>query len=396
MKQKEQVFSFQLKHVIWIFVFLKLLTFFIIAISSSLLPFNATSFEANFTYPENQTINFLTSFATWDSQHYIAIAKVGYGEFVLSNAFYPLYPFLMYLVSFITQNVIVAGLIVSTVLSFLAIIYFYKFVAKIASQNVAFIALLLFLLFPTAFYINLIYTEALFLFLLSALLYYLYSRSFLFASLFLFLLPFSRTQGILILLPLFIFIVFDKEKKISSFSIGTFNENIVIRFCKEYLLLLSPILGYCGYLVTMYVLTGDPFASYNAQKYFIGQYSALNIFNPVLFFHNLFAPIQSIHLFTNSLIDRLFFVLYLANLPLVYKKTDKPLFFLYVLMGITPFLGSFMAYTRYLLLAIPLFIAWGEIIYEKKWFVPALIIGLSLLSLQVIFIMLYALNYWVS
>lgn len=397
MKKKDiPLLTFKIKHLIWIFIFLKLLTFLLIGISSFLIPFNEVSFDANFTYPENQKINFLTSFVTWDSQHYLAIAKVGYGEYVLSSAFYPLYPFLMYIASLLIQNVAIAGFIVSTVLSFFAVIYFYKFITRIASQNVAFISLLLFLLFPTSFYIHLIYTEALFLFLLSALLYYLYSRNFLLASLFLFLLPFSRTQGILLVFPLFVYILFDKQKKATSFAISTFNEKLTAKFYKEYVLIIVPMLGYVGYLLVMYVLTGDPFASYNAQKYFIGQYNVLNIFNPVLFFYNLFEPIKNIHLYTNSIIDRLFFVLYLANLPLVYKKTDKALFTLYVLMGITPFLGSFMAYTRYLLLALPLFITWGKIINERQWIIPAIIISLFLFSLQVLFIILYALNYWVS
>jgi hypothetical protein len=80
--------------------------------------------------------------------------------------------------------------------------------------------------------------------------------------------------------------------------------------------------------------------------------------------------------------------------PLVYKKTNKVFFFYYLALGSVPILGSFMGYMRYLLPAFPLFIALGRVFEKKKMlFYSYLYISLFL---QVLFVVMSALSYWVA
>jgi len=144
------------------------------------------------------------------------------------------------------------------------------------------------------------------------------------------------------------------------------------------------------------IKVGYAFEPFLLDKMVAGQWSAWNIFNPMVFLKSFFSFPLAIHGFTNSLIDRTFFVIFLFGLPFVYKKTNKSLFFYYLMMGGVPFFGNFMSYTRYFFVAFPIFIATASVVSTKKYkflFIPLLFI---LLMLQTLFLILHSLNYWVA
>ncbi len=383
-----------MKEIIGLIIGVKLAVFVVIVISHIILPFNQEYYHANFIYPTGEKVNIFTSFKTWDAQHYLYLSEIGYKKNNVSNAFYPLYPFLISIVNSVIGNSLIAGLLISNILSFFMIILFYRLVSILFNKKIALISSIFFLSFPTAFYLNLVYTESLFLFLTLLFFNLLYEKRYFLSSLVAFLIPSARVVGIIIIVPMFVRIVTDKALKSASFKLPTFNKPLEFHIKYNYLLLIMPLLGFGAYLLFMHFSTGSALSGIKSGEYFVGRYSIGNLINPFGIFQNFFVTNLSLHNYNQSLIDRCFFIFYLALLPLIYKYLPKP-FFWYSLIGLTPFLGSFMGYSRYVFAVFPLFIVLGVLSY-KKWGFLLLPVLILFLSLQVVFVILYSLNFWVS
>lgn len=154
----------------------------------------------------------LAPWGVWDSGHYLAIAAHGYSP-VLSYgamtfnqanyAFFPLYPLLIRLASYLTAaNYYLASLLVAN-LCFLAAAYFlYRLVeldygAITARQSLKYLFLL-----PAAFIFSGAFSESLFLLLLVLNFYFFRQKKWLAFGLSAFLISLSRPLGSLVLLPL--------------------------------------------------------------------------------------------------------------------------------------------------------------------------------------------------
>ncbi len=371
------------KKVVLTAIFIKLVIFILIVIAFNLLPFSVNTYYANFHYPFNSRITLQTAFSTWDAQHYLFLGRYGYHPGLESDRFYPLLPGLIGILTPIF-GAFFSGMLFANVISIIGFVYFYLFVKELTkNEKTAYLSFLLLISFPTAFYFSLIYSEAIFLGIIMPLFYYLYKRRFLLVFVLSVLLPLLRPTGIFILFPLFVFIVYDylKDKKFS--------------FKPSTLLLLAPFIGFGLDLIVIYHSTGNFFTQFIGDASVVGGWSVGAIFHPNIFIQSLIPAHPAIHGFTNSIIDRLFFVLFLVLLPLVFKKTDKVLFIYTLAMGIVPVFGSFMSYTRYLLLAFPIFIAMAVFFSAKKekYVFPYFYISLLF---QALFIILHSLNYWVS
>lgn len=115
----------------------------------------------------------VTPWANFDGVHYASIASQGYGLY--QHAFFPFYPWLIRIAStHFTISVEKAGMLVSHVASFFAIILFYKLFSEI-NRNTAARAVVFLLLFPTSYYLASVYSEGLF-FLLSVATFYAATR----------------------------------------------------------------------------------------------------------------------------------------------------------------------------------------------------------------------------
>ena len=83
----------------------KLVIFSLVMGSATLSPenFNLTQHQANFHWPVDEPVGRSTHFKTWDAQHFLFLAEEGYAE-ARSNtqAFYPLWPLLIRIGSFVT------------------------------------------------------------------------------------------------------------------------------------------------------------------------------------------------------------------------------------------------------------------------------------------------------
>ncbi|MBW2965293.1 glycosyltransferase family 39 protein [Candidatus Woesearchaeota archaeon] len=358
-------------------VFIILLT----ALAYFSLPFNEGMRQANFIYPEGSRVGLQSAYTTWDGTHYIYLAEQGYAPGQMSNAFYPLYPLLLRLLGPVFSGTLIAGLLLSGVLSLFALCYLYMFVKERMNEQTAFVSGALFLAFPTAFFTSLLYAEALFILLAVMLFYYLYRGNTLQSTVCAFLLPLTRPQGILIAIPVLVFILTRKKKR-TLFS-----------FTSDKLPLFGLAAGFAAYLLLMKIWAGSWLAGFKAQQAFIAGNSILNAVDIFGWFMRNFVNVDwALHSYTGSIIDRLFFLAFLVVLYYIYKRLDRTMFWYAAVLGLVPALcGSFMAYTRYLLVVFPIFIALA-VRFKKKWW--ALLVPMA--GLQAIFIVMHSLNYWIA
>ena len=99
----------------------------------------------------------------WDFGYYQKIAEFGYEAKDGSLAFYPLFPWLLRLVAYISGSYLAAGLIVSGIASVAAAVLLRRLVQLDYDSGVALRSVWFFLIFPTGYFLHVGYSESLFL-----------------------------------------------------------------------------------------------------------------------------------------------------------------------------------------------------------------------------------------
>ena len=282
--------------------------------------------------------SFESRLATWDAPHYLYLAGQGYVEDSPSNAFYPLFPALIQVVSlFFDGNLIVSGLVVSNFCSLLALRLFYKELVVRFDDSLAQITIICILTYPCSVFFSLIYSEALFFLVLMLIIRSLRTKNFTLLITGCFLAPLAR--------PVAIFCI-------PALAAATAREKSWRRCI---LALAAMIAGFGVYLMVLWHGTGNPFAGFDAQQYYPTQPKLGRIIEPVRFVKNFF----SIHAFHDqrfSLLDRILFVVFLLSLWPIWKL-DKVWFLFSIGLGLIPaIMGSFMSFSRFMLMVFPFFI----------------------------------------
>lgn len=149
--------------------------------------------------------NLMEFFANFsDTEHYTYIAKYGYqssGDAANKIVFYPLLPLLMRVFTVVFRDYTVSGLVISYTAFGMAIAYFYKLLLLDFDKEKALDAILLLFIAPYGMFFQLVYTESLFLMLCVMSLYYARKEKWLTASLLGFFCALSKTQGMLLVVP---------------------------------------------------------------------------------------------------------------------------------------------------------------------------------------------------
>ena len=102
----------------------------------------------------------------WDASHYLKLAERGYtgiGPDRVSLVFYPLYPWLVQAVMFVTSNVSLAAFIVSGVAAIAAALLLKRLARFDHGEEIARASVWFLLVFPTSYFLHIAYTESLFL-----------------------------------------------------------------------------------------------------------------------------------------------------------------------------------------------------------------------------------------
>ena len=196
----------------------------------------------------------------WDALHYVNLAELGYGGYIengrhLFLVFFPLYPWLVRLVSLLTGNTMAAGLLVSFLCYAGGCVYLYKLAAWELGEGAARRAVTFLSLFPYAFFFGGVMTESLFFLTTSAALWQIRRHRWCAAGVWGVLAALTRMHGLLLIGAAGAELVE---------HLGGFRWREIFRRLPA---LLLPVLGTAGYLTLNWYITGDPFAFTEMQKH---------------------------------------------------------------------------------------------------------------------------------
>ena len=327
----------------------------------------------------------LAVWGRWDAEHYIGVATSGYSgtEF----AFFPLYPLLINIIGEMTGNHLIAGLLISNIASFFAMLYLYKLVEHEFNHQVAHRAVFYVSIFPTAIFFSAVYTESLFLFASVASFYYIRERHWLMAGIFGALASATRVEGILLGVPFLI------EWGIALYeSRGDWFKWPIDSVLKPLVGLALVPVGLIAYMAYLWVLCGDPLKFSHVQSHW-GRHLAPPW---VSFLHSfsLLGPGHAQLTVANESLEIAFTVLMLAVLAVGFRRLRVSYIAYMAVSVLVPLsTSSLMSMPRFALVLFPMFALFG--LWGAKAQINNTIVAFSL-PLLGLFTVLFADWYWVS
>lgn len=373
-----------LKRILAITAVVRLASLALVLAGYAVVPFSAPHHDANFVYPIGEEAWLASAFKTWDGNHYLFLAEQGYQPYHVSNAFYPLLPFLIRVASLLTLgNSLAAGLLVSNLLAVAAVALFHQLVTRSHGEEVASAASVLLLAFPTAFYLGLVYSESLFLVLAIGALHFIRTGRPGTAAIFAALLPLSRPTGILVAVPAAVALLLAWRRG-------------EIRGIGRLLLVpLGFLAGLVAYFAIMQLATGDLLAGFDAQRVFQADNSLARLLHPVDWFLDNFVNLEpTLHGFRTSVLNRLCFLLFVSVAVLSYRRLPPDLFaYLLVIGGVPALTGSLTSYPRYVFVAFPLFVTLALLLRGRLAFRA---FAATSAAVQVLALLVHSSNRWVA
>lgn len=326
--------------------------------------------------------DWLWLWGNFDGAHYISIAQEGY-LYGLTQVFFPLYPNLIRLFTFLIHNQLWSGLIISH-LCLAGFIYFFIKLAQLDySDKIIRWALLFLLLFPTSFFFFSVYTESLFLFLTALSLYLARTKRFTAAGLVVGLASATRLIGIF-LLPAILWEYYQVHRKPRLFSL-----------IKISVLAASGLLTYLFYLHYRFhnfliFITAQPgFGAGRQVDTLVMLYQVIFRYIKMFFGVSLQNDIYPVLVFEFSIS-----VIFLGLIIYALIKKFQPSYLLFFIPSflLPTFTGSFASMPRYVLAGFPLFCLLAGI---KSKPVKVMILIISALLLTWTFIR-FSRGFWIS
>ncbi len=320
----------------------------------------------------------LDSLIHWDAGWFLRIAGQGY-DFD-SAPFFPLFPFMIRLLTPITGNGVLAGFLISNVALFIACFFLYRLVKEDYEENIAATTIFAMLFFPTAIFFSSIYTEAPFLAFSIGAFYFARRKRWMIAVILSACAALTRNIGVVMFFALLYYHYQDNGNKID--------------FKKAFSLLLIP----ASILIFMAVLwksTGDPLAfshslnrEYWGFRHFkypgAGQFSNLSLF----FYHSNFYS-----LFESGM-ALLFLCLVVGSFRYI---KDRSLLIFLVLGFLIPFssvVGNLpLGMPRYIIILFPGYITLARLLHKHGLVTIYSIITVFMFS---VISMLFVLGRWIS
>ncbi len=155
------------KSILYIFLIWKVAVLIVAFIAIQTL-----GFKPSFPYSESLLMPYghqlFWGFGNFDGVHYLSIAKSGYSN-QYTQAFFPMYPLLVAVLSIFVHNQLLAALAISHISLLIALFVFYKLIRLDFDRETALWSIVFLLAFPTSVFFGAVYTESLFfLFLVSS------------------------------------------------------------------------------------------------------------------------------------------------------------------------------------------------------------------------------------
>lgn len=380
-----------LRFVAVVFVVWQLILVAIIALGTKYFPTTNTHLYTEDIFGVNP--RWLWSRANFGGMHYLGIARKGYG--IYQQAFFPLYPSLISkLTPFFQGRDLIAGLAISMLSHFLALLFFYKLVRLDYHESIAKRTLVYLLIFPTAFFFSAVYAEALFLFLILASFYFARTGRWWLAGIFGGFASATHLPGIFLLPALVVELWQQSQGQQRRGRFQLFNCSIV-----QLLPLALIPLGLLAYMRFLQINYQDPLMFFNVQPYFGAGRTAGKIVLLYQVFWRYLKMLITVDKFTPT-----YFVVVLEALTggaflLLTIFAYLRRWFSYVtfmtLAYITPTLtGTFLSLPRFALILFPGFILlaiWAE---KYKWI--RVLYPLIAIFLLIVSLLFFARGYWVA
>lgn len=355
----------EIKYILIIFIVSRIILS-IIGFSSRMM---LESFNVNTNHFQYSTNPILAVWGVWDSGYYLDIAKNGYSaalgqgtmvEGQANYAFFPLYPFLIKIFSYLFGSFYLAGLFISNFCLLLSAYVLYKLVKLDYSSETALNSVKYLFLFPTAFILSGLFSESLFLLLLLSSFYFARQKNWLTANLSGLFLVLCRPLGILMLLPIAYEYFKSREFKIKK-----------IDYQASYLIFW--FFGLTLFLIYINSLTGNFQDYFKTQSIGFGHVSS----NPLMI---IFQGLSSKDIFRllGALISAIFAIILIVKakeIRLSYLIAALLLF----IFPLTTGLVSLNSLLRYILPIFPFFIALA-LMFKNKTGSEILLIALALLQ----------------
>lgn len=310
----------------------------------------------------------------WDSAHYASIATYGY--IFPQQAFFPLWPLIIKLTSFVVGSAFIASFVLSFIFGLTTFVLFYLLAEKLIGKSHARLALFLFAAFPSTIFLHSGYTEGLFLTLVLLFFILLEKKLYFLSALVGGLTTLTRLTGLGI-----------------SASYIFLNQTIN----KRLLYISLSLMGLLFYVIYLQTKFGNGLLFLDAQKAWCesaGHCQLTFPLSPVIDYGNLVLTGWVKISLSPIFIDWVSSVIFLSLLFAVWKKLNR-IYFIYTLtVIILPLLsGSMVGMVRYVLVAFPVFFVIPKILKSKIFF---FILCFLLFLLELRFVSLFTNRMWVA
>lgn len=372
--------------------------FFVGLMAGYFLPYNPTFPYAFTLLPQFGLPQWLFSWAGFDGVHYLTIAINGYHSADLIQAFFPVYPLLIWVLSQLFSNPLLVGLVISNISVLGAMIVLFLIVKQHYQTNVAWLTLGVLLLFPSSFFLGALYSESLFL-LLALLVFYFGSRS-QWRWVAIFTITASATRLVGIFLVPSLLLVLASQKGLDSFSrLGLLK--FLHKNTAPILLICFGSVGLFAYMSYLWHNFSDPVYFWHVQADFGGGRQEQLILLPQVVWRYL-KILVSVPLGRSSLIygQELIFGLLPAGLigyEWLWKRAIPASWAVFSLstLLLPTLTGTFSSMPRYALVAFPVLIILGRYLAKQPPWIQLLSLSISAILLM-FNLVLFSQGYWVA
>lgn len=350
----------------------ELLRVFLLAFGFRLVIFVAVGLvSCAVLYPGSGPDVALWTWKRWDALHYINLAELGYSGYIedgknLFLVFFPLYPWLMRLVSALTGNTMAAGLLISFISYAGGCVYLYRLAAWELGRGAARRAVLFLSIFPYAFFFGGIMTEGLFFLTTAAGLWYIRQHRWWVAGFIGVLAAMTRMHGILLIGAAAAELVESR---------GRFDWKEI---CRRLPALLLPALGTGVYLLLNWQVGGNPFAFTIMQKHWSQGFCWISDTLWYVLQNAISYPTVEVRYqlwIPTIVLFPIFFALLLYA-----RKRFRSMYVLYgfVYLVLNYSLSWLLSAGRYLSCALPFFLFAAALTERRRWLTALVVIGMSL------------------
>lgn len=322
-------------------------------------------------YPDSGPDAALWIWKRWDALHYMNLAELGYSGYMedgkhLFLVFFPLYPWLMRLVSALTGNTMAAGLLISFLCYAGGCVYLYKLTAWELDRRAARRAVLFLSFFPYAFFFGGIMTESLFLLTTAAGLWYIRRHRWWLAGAIGILAAMTRMHGILLVGAAAAELVENR---------GGFDWKEIGRRLPA---LLLPVLGTLVYLLLNWRVSGDPFAFTVMQEHWSQGFCWISDTLWYVLQNALSYPTEAVR-YQLWIPTILLFPVFFA-LAVYARKRFRSMYTLYgfVYLVLNYSLSWLLSAGRYLSCALPFFLFAAALTERRRWLTILIAAGMSI------------------